>query len=260
MKLRLILIVVGLASSAVLLASCSSTQELVIQGAAETFHHGMELLHKKSYINAKNTFDIVVKQYPASAYADSAQYYLAESYFDMKEYITAAFEFGNMYHNYPSSKLTPNARFKIAECYAAQSPRVQLDQSNTTKAINAFQSFIDYYPDSPLATKAAGEITKLRDKLAKKDYEIAKLYVAMGYYRAATVYYNVVLEKYHDSSVADKAALGKVEVLIKRHREKEAREALRNFYASFPKSSVKPEADKLAEKLNINPEEGAAVN
>ncbi len=260
MKLGLILAIAGLTGSAILLASCSSTQELVIQGAAETFHHGMQLLHKKDYVDAKNTFDIVVKQYPASAYADSAQYYLAESYYDMKEYITAAFEFGNLYHNYPSSKLTPDARFKIAQCYAAQSPRVQLDQSNSTKAINAFQSFIDYYPDSPLAEKAAAEITKLRDKLAQKDYEIAGLYVEMGYYRAATVYYNVVLEKYHDSSVADKAAIGKVKVLIKRHKEKEAREALQNFYASFPKSSVKTEANKLAQKLNINREEGTTVN
>lgn len=260
MKIRFVSVIVSLIGSALLLASCSSTQQLIIQGAGETFHKGMELLHKKNYVGAKNTFEIVVKQYPASAYADSAQYYLAESYYDMQEYITAAFEFGNLYHNYPSSKLTPDARFKIAECYAAQSPRVQLDQSNTTKAINAFQSFIDYYPDSPLATKAAAEITKLRDKLALKDYEIAQLYTEMGYYRAATVYYNVVLEKYHDSSVADKAAIGKVKVLIKRHKEKEAREALQSFYSSFPKSSVKEEANKLAQKLNLSPQEESTVN
>ncbi|MCL5266941.1 MAG: outer membrane protein assembly factor BamD [Bacteroidetes bacterium] len=260
MKLRLLLIVVSLAGSALFLASCSSTQELVIQGAAETFHRGMKLLDEKDYIDAKNTFDIVVKQYPASAYADSSQFYLAQSYFDLKEYITAAFEFGNLYRNYPSSKLTPEARFKIAECYAAQSPRVQLDQENTTKAINAFQNFIDYYPESPLVTKAAEEITKLRNKLAQKDYEIAQLYVAMGYYRAATVYYDVILEKYHDSDVADKAALGKVKVLIKRHKDKEAREALQKFYAAYPKSSIRPEANKLAEKLDLHPEDGTTVN
>ncbi|MCL5034645.1 MAG: tetratricopeptide repeat protein [Bacteroidetes bacterium] len=260
MKLRLLLIVVSLAGLSLFIESCSSTQELVIQGAAETFHRGMALLDKKDYIDAKNTFDIVVKQYPASAYADSAQFYLAQSYYNLGEYITAAFEFGNLYHNYPSSKLTPEARFKIAQCYAAQSPRVQLDQDNTTKAINAFQSFIDYYPESSLVTKAGDEITKLRNKLAQKDYEIAQLYVAMGYYRAATVYYDVVLEKYHDSDVADKAALGKVKVLIKRHKEKEAREALQKFYAAYPKSSETSEANKLAEKLDVHPGGGSAVN
>ena len=105
------------------LSSCLSTQEIVIQGAGETFRHGMELLNDEDYMKAKDQFDIVVKQYPASAYADSAQFYLAESYFDMTEYVTAAFEFGNVFSNYPSSKLAPEARFKIAECYAAEGPR-----------------------------------------------------------------------------------------------------------------------------------------
>ncbi len=260
MKLRMLLVIVCVAGPAIFLASCSSTQELVIQGARETFHHGMKLLDKKDYLDAKNTFDIVVKQYPASAYADSAQFYLAQSYYDLDEYITAAFEFGNLYRNYPSSKLAPDARYKIAECYAAQSPRAQLDQANTTKAISAFQDFIDYYPNNPLVAKASEEITRLRNKLAEKDYEIAKLYVAMGYYRAATVYYNVVLEKYHDSDIADKAAIGKVEVLIKRHMEKEAREALRSFYTSYPKSPVRPEANKLAEKLDLHPGDESTAN
>jgi outer membrane protein assembly factor BamD len=236
---------------AVTLVSCSSTTEIVVQGAGETFRHGMEFFEDKDYVKAREQFDIVVKQYPASAYADSAQFYLAETYYEQGEYVTAAFEFGNVYTNYPSSKLAPEARFKIAECYAAQAPRIQLDQEGTKKAIDAFQTFIDYYPNSPLVPKAEDEIAELRNKLATKDYEIAQLYVTMHDYKAAIVYYDIILEKYHDSKVADKAAIGKVKVLIERHKEDEARVALQKFYSMFPGSSLKSEADKLAQSLNL---------
>ena len=184
----------------------------------------------------------------------------AETYYSTGEYLTAAFEFGNINRNYPSSKLAPEARFKIAECYAALSPRVQLDQANTKKAIDAFQSFIDYYPNSPLVPKAEGEITKLRNKLALKDIQIAKLYMVMGYYKAAVVYYDVVLERYHDSDVADQAALGKVKALIKRHKTGEARAALRHFYSSFPHSTLNDEANSLARTLDLKPDKLGEMN
>ncbi|MFZ1082086.1 MAG: outer membrane protein assembly factor BamD [Candidatus Kryptoniota bacterium] len=236
---------------AFLLASCSSTQELVMQGAGETFRHAMELLNDKDYLKAIDQFDIVVKQYPASAYADSAQFYLAETYFDETEYVTAAFEFGNVFGNYPSSKLAPEARFKIAKCYAAETPRIQLDQQSSQKAIDAFQNFIDYYPNNPLVPDAEKEITELRNKLAQKDYETAQLYAKMSYYKAATVYYDIILDQYHDSNAADKAAIGKVRVLIERHKAEEARAALQTFYRMFPKSDLRPEADELARMLNL---------
>ncbi len=253
MKFRTIAATAGVFVFSIFLASCTSTQELIVQGAGETFHDGLELLNKKDFLKARAEFDIVVKQYPASTYADSSQFYLAETYYRTEEYLTAAFEFGNVYRNYPSSKLAPDARFKIAQCYAAQSPRVQLDQDNTRKAIEAFQSFIDYYPASPLVANAEQEITSLRNKLALKNLEIAELYTTMGYYRAAIVYYDVILDQYHDSDVADKAALGKVKVLMKRHKDGEARTALEKFYSSFPHSTMMSEADGLAHTLKLDP-------
>lgn len=253
MRFRHFASLMGVLALAFVLASCTSTEELMVQGASGTFYEGLDLLNAKKYEKARNEFNIVVKQYPASAYADSAQFYLAETYYKSNEYLTAAFEFSNVTRNYPSSKMAPEARFRIAECYAALSPRVQLDQANTKKAIESFQSFIDYYPDSPLVSKAEKEITTLRNKLALKDLEIAKLYMILGYYKAAEVYYDVILEQYHDSDVADKAAIGKVKALLERHHDGEAKVALRSFYTSFPHSSLMKEAAGLAHKLDLNP-------
>ncbi len=260
MSILRLLSVLFLSSLLFLLASCSSTQELIVQGAAETFRDGMQFLRDEDYAKAREQFDIVVKQYPASAYGDSAQFYLAETYYDQEQYVTAAFEFENVYKNYPSSRLSSDARFKIAMCYAEQAPRVQLDQQSTTKAIESFQSFIDYYPQSPLVPEAEKQIMDLRSRIAEKYYNTAVLYTTMGYYKAAIVYYDAILDQYHDSNFADRAALGKVEVLMQRHKDDDARAALQKFYSSFPNSSFKEQADQLAHSLNMDSSRRAEAN
>jgi len=55
------------------------------------------------------------------------------------------------------------------------------------------------------------------------------MYVTLNRYRAAIVYYDVILNDYHDSDVADEAAIGKVKALMKRHEDKEAKAALQRF-------------------------------
>ncbi len=260
MTLKKFPILLILSIIAITISSCSSTQELIIQGAGETFRQGMQLLHKENYTKAREQFDIVVKQYPASTYADSAQFFLAETYYDQTEYVTAAFEYGNVFRNYPSSRLAPQARFMIAKCYSAQAPRVQIDQQSTTKAIEGFQSFIDYYPQSPLVPEAEKEILDLRSRIAEKYYDTAELYSTMGYYKASIVYYDLILDQYHDSNYADKAALGKVKVLIKRNKDNDARAALEKFYASFPNSVLKEEANQLARSLKMDLSKQAEIN
>ena len=260
MDFRRSVIVLLVIAGAVGFYSCSSTEDLVIQGAGQTFHDGMQMFHDKDYVKARNQFDIVVRQYPASVYADSAQFYLAETYYNQEEYVTAAYEYGNVYKSYPSSRLAPDARFMIAKCYAAQTPRVQLDQQGTTKANDAFQTFIDYYPQSSLVPEAEKQIMELRNRLAEKYYETAELYTTMGYYRAAVVYYDLILEQYHDSDYADKAAIGKVKVLVKRHKDGEAKTALEKFYNSFPNSNLREDADRLARTLNVKVAKQQDVN
>ncbi len=244
----------------VVVSSCTSTKELIVQSAGQTFREGMRLLNQEEYQKARDQFDIVVKQYPASVYADSAQFYLADTYYKQQEYVTAEFEYGNVFRNYPSSKLSPDARLMIAKCYAEQTPRVQLDQQSTTKAIEAFQTFIDYYPQSSLVPEAEKEIMGLRNRLAEKYYQTAELYTTLSYYKAAIVYYDLILDQYHDSNFADKAAIGKVKVLVKRHKNDDARVALEKFFASFPNSGLKEEADQLAHSLNIDDGKRTGVN
>ena len=61
-------------------------------------------------------------------------------------------------------------------------PDPRLDQSATVGAINAYQNFIDYFPDSPLREKAQERLFILQDNLVMKEYLSAELYYHLGGY------------------------------------------------------------------------------
>jgi outer membrane protein assembly factor BamD len=61
-------------------------------------------------------------------------------------------------------------------------PEPRLDQTPTIGAINAYQNFIDYYPDSPHRENAQQRLFLLQDNLVRKEYLSAKLYYNLGGY------------------------------------------------------------------------------
>src|SRR5207249_2589596 len=127
-------------------------------------------------------------QYPGSGVADDAQYYLAESHFKREEYLLAAEEYQALNRNMPSSPFVPLAQYKTALCYYYLAPKSSLDQKYTAKAIDEFQSFIEYYPTHEMVPDAESKINELNTRLAKRLYDTAMLYMTMEYYKSATIY------------------------------------------------------------------------
>ena len=64
----------------------------------------------------------------------------------------------------PASPLVPLAQYKIGLCYYRLSPQSSLDQVYTSRAIEEFQTFIEYYPKDEHVADAEAKI-KLYTKL-----------------------------------------------------------------------------------------------
>ena len=62
------------------------------------------------------------------------------------------------------------------------SPDPQLDQSETVKAIEELQAFLDYFPKSDKVSIAQNAIFELQDKLVLKQLQNATLYFNLGNY------------------------------------------------------------------------------
>jgi outer membrane protein assembly factor BamD len=190
-------------------------------------------------------------QYLGSKVADSAQFYMAECRYLREEYILAAFEYDVLLRTMPSSVFISRARFRRATCFFELSPNPILDQNYSRKAIDEYQAFLEYHPTDTLVSLAEQRINELNTKLAQKDFENGMTYMHMEYYKAATYYFDVVLDKYHDTQYAEPALLKKAEALTNRKKYTDAKEALGKFREKYPSSNLKSDADKLNSDIEI---------
>jgi outer membrane protein assembly factor BamD len=231
------------------LSGCGSKESTKQLSAEERFELGMKYFNKEDYLDAIEEFKVVALQFQTTKYADAAQFYLAESRFKREEYVLAAFEYDVLLRTMPSSPYASRARFQRATCFFELSPKSYLDQEYTKKAIDEYQAYLEYFPTDSLVPQAEKRISELDAKLAKKDYENGITYMYMEYYKAATFYFDLVLEKYHDTPYAEPALLKKVEALTDRKRYGEAKEEVDHFLSKYPSSAMKSDAEKLRAEI-----------
>jgi len=232
-----------------MLVGCGSSEETAVITPEQRFEQAKALFDDGDYQEAISEFTVVTLQYQGSGVAADAQFYLAESRFQREEYLLAAFEFGVLRRNYPASPRAGEAQYKIGLCYYNLSPRSSLDQKYTRRAIDEFQSFVEYNPDSEFALDAEAKIKELTSRLAKKQYDVARLYETMGYSRSALLSYNVVIEKFHDTEYAPLAYLDKADLLISREEWEEARVTIQAFLSKYPQSEYRDAGLRLLEEV-----------
>lgn len=173
--------------------------------AEEHFQYAKEIFDDEDYFEAENEFRIITMRYSGTPITDDAQFYLAETYFEKEEYLIASSEYARLIRDLPQSPYVEQASFKVALCYLNLSPRPELDQKYTEKAIREFELFITDYPSSKLVSGAKKYIIELKTKLAEKLLENAYIYYKLDAFDSAMMYINLLLERYYDTNVVKNA-------------------------------------------------------
>ena len=114
--------------------------------------------------------------------AQESLYMLGMAQFCNRDYEAASATFKKYFQSYPKGDYAEQASFYTGQSLFQSMPDPRLDQSSTIGAINAFQNFMDYYPDSPLREKAQSQLFVLQDNLVMKEYLAAELYYNLGGY------------------------------------------------------------------------------
>lgn len=191
----------------ILLFGCSNRKSVKMDSFRVRYEKGMELVKKEKYFQAVDHFTYVVYNSPGSEIADNAQFYLAESHYFLDEYLIAIDEYIRLIRRWPASSFTDQAKYKIGKAYEKLSPIYERDQTYTVKAIDAYQSFVDEYPESKYRAKAETSIEKLRYKLAKKVFDAGKLYMVLREWKAATITFQEIINNYYDTKLLDNTYL-----------------------------------------------------
>ena len=131
--------IVPLLCTAAVLFACSSSDLPDNPTAEQQFRLGMEEFQDENYQEAIQHFEVIRLQYPGSSVADSARYFTALSRFQREEYLLASYEFNQIIQSGASRELMADSYYQFAQCYYELSPKVDLDQSYTMRAIDALQ-------------------------------------------------------------------------------------------------------------------------
>lgn len=228
---------------------CSSGVDTANMTGENRLSYAISLYNDEDYLEAINEFQAILLQYPGSSISDDAQFYLGKTRFAREEYIMAAFEFSKLIKNMPASDFVPEAQYMLADCYYELSPNYNLDQKYTKKAIQELQAFIDFFPTNEKVADAEKKIAELNNKLAEKTYSIAGIYEKLDYLKAAVIYYNEVIETYHDTPYAPLAMYNKINVLVEKNSNNDAISEIDKFIEKYPESGRVDELKNLRSKL-----------
>jgi outer membrane protein assembly factor BamD len=182
------------------LASCSNFSKVL---KSNDYDYKLRMADKyyadKDYNHAQQLFEELFRVFKASEHFEDIYYKFAYCAFYLKDYANAENLFKGFVEVFPNSSKAEEMDYMRAYTFYKQSPKVELDQTNTTKTIGFMQAFINTHPGAAKTKEATEIIDKCRAKLEMKDYHSALLYYDLGYFRAAGVAATTLMNSYPDS-------------------------------------------------------------
>lgn len=239
-----------------ILISCSGYEKLLKSNDFNLkYKKAFEYYFKGDYSKASTLFDQIAPYYRGTSKADSVFFYQAMSTFKQNDFILAGEYFRNFVGTYNKSQFIEDAYYYVGLCHYMESPRPELDQTETQKAIEAFNLFLVKFPSSKYKEKVQSLIKELHEKLVEKSYLSAKLYYDLEDYKAAIISLNNSLMEYPESKYREEIQylLFKSKYLLavnsieskKAERFQEAVDEYFSFISEFPESKYKKEVQKM---------------
>lgn len=168
----------------------------------------MQYFEQGEYDRAAEYLKVVFDFGRTNEFADEAQVYLAQAYFEDEQYLLAGTEFTRFIDLYSRDPRVEEAELGRIRAYYELSPAYNLDQTDSERAISYIRLFTTRYPNSVFSDDVVGILEELREKLARKQFEAGRLYERRELFEAAILSYENVLSDFSTSPFADDALLG----------------------------------------------------
>ncbi|MEY2916447.1 MAG: outer membrane protein assembly factor BamD [Bacteroidota bacterium] len=162
-----------------------------------------EFYAKKNYKVAQQLYEELFPVFKGTVKFEELYYKDAFCFYYMKDYLQAQSLFKGFLDVFPNSTKAEEVDYLHAYCFYMQSPKLELEQVNTNKAIGMMQTFINTHPGSARNKEATEIIDKCRIKLEQKEYRSAELYYNLGQYRAAALAFANLINNYPESKKGD---------------------------------------------------------
>lgn len=248
--------------------SCSEYQKLLksdetavkYSTAEELYNQGKAEDSNKKLRKALRLLEQIEPQFRGKPQGQRLVFLLADTYYLLGDYYLSPFQFERFLQLYPDSEKAEEAAYKMAASYYYRSPKYNLDQTDTHKAMEELQVYLNKYPEGEFSDPANEMATELRIKLEKKAYEIAKQYHHTEYYKAAIASFNNFIADYPGSPFREAAyyyrfdsayrlAINSFQVLME-DRLEEAKEFYNSYKKYYPEGEYIPQLEESLSEID----------
>ncbi|HOJ13515.1 MAG TPA: outer membrane protein assembly factor BamD [Deltaproteobacteria bacterium] len=171
--------------------------------ASELFEEGASLAREGKVEKAAEAFMKVRTYYPSDELARRALLATADLYFDTGDYASALKSYQEYRLLYPTDAQAGYCLFRIGMCHFNQMSTYDRDQTETNRAVTAFESFLAAYPSSPHVEMARACLGEARARLGQNMLSVGRFYLRKGNLEAACARFRAVREKYPEAAPRD---------------------------------------------------------
>ncbi len=222
------------------IATLASNSDQVIWEA------GQKALKGKQWDIARQHFRRIVDGFPQSPLVPQARIAVGDSFYaegGAGSLTLAAGQYREFLTVFPSHPRGDYAQLQIGESFFNQKNSPDRDQTQVAQALEEYLTFLDRYPDSPLAKTARERVKACRASLARSEFVVAYFYQkSRKAYRAAIPRYENILKNYPDYEQTDETLLRLGQCLAFSGRTTEAAPVLARLLDEYPESPFVKEA------------------
>ncbi len=221
-----------------------------------------EYFSKGKYKIAQELYEELFPVFKGTVKFEELYYKDAYCFYYMKSYADAENLFKGFLEVFPNSSKAEEVDFLRSYCFYKQSPKLELEQVNTVKAMGMMQTFINTHPGSARNKEASDIIDLCRAKLEMKEHRAAELYYDMGQYRAAAIAFASLTNNYPESLKGEEYKLKTVKAYYKfaklSYEEKQIERfekviaEYEDFIDRYPESKLLKDAESLSNQSKNN--------
>jgi len=251
--------VVLLFLAAAIFGSCASEFGKILKSKDNEYKLKMaeQYYTQKKYDKAQQIYDDIFPYFKGDPRFEDMYFKYAYCAFYSKDYLNSENLFKTFTESFPNSPKEDEAEYMRAFCFYKQSPKVDLDQTNTQKTISLLQAYINGHAESARVKDATAIMDACRKKLELKEFKNAQLYYDIGYpyYKAAATSFATLMEDFPDSDKSDEYKLDVIKsyykyaeqslVFKQEERYQKVLTECADFHDRFPDSKLKDQVEQF---------------
>ncbi len=194
-----------------------SAEELYLQGQQILEGHSIPFYKYVNYQAAIDAFQEVIDNYPYSDYAVQAELAIADAYFADARYEEALSYYQDFPELHPNHERVPYTLLQAANSHYERVRSANRDQRPTREALKYLDKLMSVYPYTPEAEAAEEIWRELRGQLGRSVLMVADFYMDREEFQSAADRYRDVLNEFPGLGL-DAEALYKLGVCYSRMR------------------------------------------